>query len=153
LYLFLALLPRSYLVVAGCDATQNDVLVKKYMGRHDIYLHADVHGAASVIIKNDPVATAPADGDNAAAAAEGGSGEDGGDGGFRMVPQMSLEQAACFAVARSVAWTNNSHNEKVYWVRAHQVRLLRLAKHTTIGDIYAFMLEQRFCILTSDSII
>eukprot|EP00922_Rhytidocystis_sp_ex-Travisia-forbesii_P051210 GHVS01076035.1.p1 GENE.GHVS01076035.1~~GHVS01076035.1.p1 ORF type:complete len:634 (-),score=101.54 GHVS01076035.1:224-2125(-) len=42
----------SYLVLAGRDATQNDVLYKRYMQKHDVYVHADTHGAASCIVKN-----------------------------------------------------------------------------------------------------
>jgi predicted ribosome quality control (RQC) complex YloA/Tae2 family protein len=30
----------------------NELLVKKYLLKDDIYLHADFHGAASTIIKN-----------------------------------------------------------------------------------------------------
>jgi predicted ribosome quality control (RQC) complex YloA/Tae2 family protein len=40
------------LVVAGRDKIQNDIIVKHYMQKGDIYFHANVHGAASVLLKN-----------------------------------------------------------------------------------------------------
>ncbi|VDL18044.1 unnamed protein product [Hymenolepis diminuta] len=41
----------NYLVLAGRDAVQNETLIKRYFRQHDIYVHADVHGASSVIVK------------------------------------------------------------------------------------------------------
>ncbi|VDP78746.1 unnamed protein product [Echinostoma caproni] len=46
---------ENYLVVAGRDALQNEALVKRYLGPDDIYVHADLHGASSVIIKARPL--------------------------------------------------------------------------------------------------
>ncbi|MBI5635429.1 DUF814 domain-containing protein [Candidatus Micrarchaeota archaeon] len=40
------------LVIAGKDAKQNDLLFSKYFDDNDLFLHADVHGAAATIIKN-----------------------------------------------------------------------------------------------------
>ena len=43
----------NFLVIAGRDAQQNELLVRKYMDKKcDIYIHASIHGASSVIIKN-----------------------------------------------------------------------------------------------------
>ncbi len=39
------------LVVGGRDAGQNEELVRKYLGGGDTFVHADVHGAAVVIVK------------------------------------------------------------------------------------------------------
>ncbi len=39
------------LILAGRDAHQNDVLVKNYMEEGDLFFHADVQGAAAVILK------------------------------------------------------------------------------------------------------
>ncbi|MDD1691942.1 MAG: NFACT family protein [Methanoregula sp.] len=38
-------------VLGGRDASQNEELVKKYMGGQDLFVHADVHGASVVIVK------------------------------------------------------------------------------------------------------
>ncbi|KAF9325641.1 hypothetical protein BGZ91_002309 [Linnemannia elongata] len=43
---------ENYLVIAGRDAQQNEMIVKRYMKKDDIYVHADIHGAATVLIKN-----------------------------------------------------------------------------------------------------
>lgn len=67
----------GYLVVGGRDAEQNDLLVKRYMKTNDIYVHADLHGAASVIIKNE--FSTP-------------------------VPPKTLNEAGTFAVCYSSAW-------------------------------------------------
>lgn len=41
----------NYLVVAGKDAQQNEQLVKRYLRPGDAYLHAEVHGAATCILR------------------------------------------------------------------------------------------------------
>jgi len=41
------------LVVGGRDADQNEELVKRYMEGGDTFVHADVHGAAVVIVKGE----------------------------------------------------------------------------------------------------
>ncbi|VDM35215.1 unnamed protein product [Hydatigera taeniaeformis] len=41
----------NYLVLAGRDDVQNETLFKRYFRQHDIYVHADIHGASSVIVK------------------------------------------------------------------------------------------------------
>jgi predicted ribosome quality control (RQC) complex YloA/Tae2 family protein len=43
---------ENYLVIAGRDQQQNELIVKRYMKPNDVYVHADIHGASSIIIKN-----------------------------------------------------------------------------------------------------
>ena len=43
---------ENVLVVAGRDAQQNELLVKRHLGKGDVYIHADLRGAASTIVKN-----------------------------------------------------------------------------------------------------
>lgn len=43
---------ENYLVIAGRDQQQNEFIVKRYLKSNDVYVHADVHGASSVVIKN-----------------------------------------------------------------------------------------------------
>ncbi|CAB4063904.1 Nuclear export mediator factor NEMF,Nuclear export mediator factor Nemf [Lepeophtheirus salmonis] len=43
---------ENYLVIAGRDMQQNEFIIKRYMKTNDIYVHADLHGATSVVIKN-----------------------------------------------------------------------------------------------------
>ncbi|EJW04606.1 hypothetical protein EDEG_01190 [Edhazardia aedis USNM 41457] len=40
------------LVIAGRSAQENDLLVKKHLSNDDLFFHADVAGAATVILKN-----------------------------------------------------------------------------------------------------
>lgn len=43
---------ENYLVIGGRDMTQNELIVKRYMRPGDVYVHADIHGASSIVIKN-----------------------------------------------------------------------------------------------------
>ena len=43
---------ENYLVIAGRDQTQNELIVKRYLKNNDVYVHAEIQGASSVIIKN-----------------------------------------------------------------------------------------------------
>ena len=46
-------LPNGVLIVSGSDASTNEKLVKRYLDEEDYFAHADLHGAASVIIKTN----------------------------------------------------------------------------------------------------
>ena len=39
-------------MLAGRDAQQNELLVKRYLKKGDVYVHADLHGAATCVVKN-----------------------------------------------------------------------------------------------------
>ena len=52
---------ENFLVVSGRDAQQNEMVVKKYLKQHNLYVHADLHGASSCVLINhtdDPVPAA-----------------------------------------------------------------------------------------------
>ncbi|XP_011315460.1 nuclear export mediator factor NEMF homolog [Fopius arisanus] len=68
---------ENYLVIGGRDQQQNELIVKRYLRPGDLYVHADLSGASSVVIKNP-------------------SGE--------VVPPKSLAEAGTMAVAYSIAW-------------------------------------------------
>lgn len=97
---------ENYLVVAGRDAQQNDLLVKRYMGPGDVYVHADVEGASSVIVKNR---------------------KRGASMKYFDLPKVTLDQAGLFAMCRSAAWDSKIITS-AWWVRSTQV-----AKTTTSG--------------------
>lgn len=85
---------ENYLVLAGHDAQQNEMLVKRYLRKGDVYVHADIHGAASCIIRNnDP---------------------------SKIIPQLTIEQAGTMCVCRSAAWSSQTITS-AYWVHPHQV--------------------------------
>jgi hypothetical protein len=86
----------GYLVLGGRDAMQNEMLYKKYLRKGDLYVHADMHGAASVIVKNNPkTPDAP-------------------------IPPSTLSQAGSLSVCSSNAWDSKA-GMGAWWVHAEQV--------------------------------
>jgi predicted ribosome quality control (RQC) complex YloA/Tae2 family protein len=83
----------GFLVIGGKDATTNEILVKKYMEKGDIFVHADIHGAPVVLIK-----------------AKG-----------KEVPEKTIQEAFDFAAAYSKAWKHGIFALDVYWVTPEQV--------------------------------
>lgn len=86
----------GYLVLGGRDAMQNEMLYKKYLRKGDVYVHADMHGAASIVVKNNPnTPDAP-------------------------IPPSTLSQAGSFSVCSSSAWDSKA-GMGAWWVNAEQV--------------------------------
>lgn len=81
------------LVVGGRDAGTNELVVKRYLDNQDIYLHSDIHGAPSVVIKK---------------------GED-------EIPKKSIQEAGHMAASFSSAWSKGYGSQDVYWVHPDQV--------------------------------
>jgi len=81
------------LVIGGRDANTNEIVVKKYMDNNDLYLHSDIHGAPSVVIKK-------------------GEGE---------IPESTVYEAAVFAASFSSAWPKGLGSLDVYSVKPEQV--------------------------------
>lgn len=86
---------EGYLVIAGRDATQNEAIYKKYLRKGDVYVHADIHGAATVVVKNR---STEAD----------------------AIAPLSLAEAGQFSLCHSSAW-NSKIVTSAWWVRADQV--------------------------------
>eukprot|EP00656_Telonema_subtile_P058592 TRINITY_DN9969_c0_g1_i3.p1 TRINITY_DN9969_c0_g1~~TRINITY_DN9969_c0_g1_i3.p1 ORF type:complete len:905 (-),score=302.40 TRINITY_DN9969_c0_g1_i3:78-2792(-) len=84
---------EGYLVIAGHDAQQNEMVVKRHLEPSDVYVHGDLHGAASCVIKNP-------------------SGEP--------IPPVTLEQAGQMAICRSAAWSSKVVTS-AWWVYPEQV--------------------------------
>lgn len=84
---------ENFLVIGGRDAQQNELIVKRYMRPTDIYVHAEIQGASSVIVRNPS----------------------GGD-----VPPKTLIEAGTMAISYSVAWDAKVVTN-AYWVRSDQV--------------------------------
>lgn len=85
---------ENYLVIAGKDAQQNEIIVKKYLKNGDVYVHADIHGASSCIVKNVD-ATQP-------------------------VSPVTLHEVGHVAICHSAAWTAKVVTS-AWWVHASQV--------------------------------
>ncbi|CAO1411768.1 unnamed protein product [Diamesa serratosioi] len=84
---------ENFLVIGGRDQQQNELIVKRYLRATDIYVHAEIQGASSVVIKNP------------------GSGE---------VPPKTLLEAGTMAISYSVAWDAKVVTS-AYWVKSDQV--------------------------------
>ena len=84
---------ENYIVLSGRNAQENEILVKKYLKKGDIFVHASVHGAATTIIKNP-------------------SGQP--------VSPISLNEAGMYCICRSSAWEQKLITG-AFWVYHHQV--------------------------------
>lgn len=99
---------ENYLVISGRDAQQNEMLVKRYMSKWDLYIHADLHGASSTIIKNHRP--------------------------DQPVPPLTLNQAGCFTVCHSQAWDSKIVTS-AWWVYPHQVsKTAPTGEYLTVGS-------------------
>jgi predicted ribosome quality control (RQC) complex YloA/Tae2 family protein len=87
--------PTGLVAVGGRNAAQNDAVVKKYLRDGDRYVHAEIHGAPSVVVR-------PAEG----TAAD--------------VPHDDLRAACHFAAVASRAWRQLG-SATAYWVNPSQV--------------------------------
>ncbi|KAL0030916.1 hypothetical protein WJX79_000862 [Trebouxia sp. C0005] len=105
---------ENYLVISGRDAQQNELIVKRYLKKGDLYVHADLHGAASTIIKNHEPEKA--------------------------LPPLSISQAGCACVCRSAAWDAKIVTS-AWWVHHHQVsKTAPTGEYLTVGS---FMIRGR----------
>ncbi len=84
--------PDSFLVIGGKDAKSNDIIVKKHLEAKDLYFHADIVGAPSVVLKNGQHAS-----------------------------EEDIREAAKFAGAFSSAWKNELGAVDVFYVKPEQV--------------------------------
>ncbi|NWY03110.1 NEMF factor, partial [Nothoprocta ornata] len=91
---------ENYLIIAGRDQQQNELIVKRYLRSGnvpflpgDIYVHADLHGATSCVIKNPTGET---------------------------VPPRTLTEAGTMALCYSAAWDARVVTS-AWWVFHHQV--------------------------------
>ena len=85
------------IVIAGKDAKSNEQVVKKYLKEGDRYVHADIHGAPSCIVKS----------------------VDTNDNKI-LISEKTLEEACIFAASYSKAWKQFGEAQ-AYWVLPEQV--------------------------------
>lgn len=86
----------GYLVLGGKDLQQGEILYRRHLKKGDVYCHADLPGAASVVIKNNPnTPDAP-------------------------IPPQTLAQAGNLSVCSSSAWDSKA-GMGAWWVNADQV--------------------------------
>lgn len=92
---------ENYLVIGGRDQQQNELIVKRYLRPNDIYVHADIQGASSIVIRNLHTGGNPTDPQIA-------------------IPPKTLLEAGAMAISYSVAW-DAKVTTSAYWVYADQV--------------------------------
>lgn len=86
---------NGFLVIGGRDASQNEVVVKKYLRDNDIFLHADIHGgSAAVLLTNG-----------------------------KEPSQMDIEDAALIPACYSKAWKTGMGFIEVFWATGSSVSL------------------------------
>ncbi|CAH8464976.1 unnamed protein product [Schistosoma rodhaini] len=103
---------ENYLVVAGHDSQQNEVLVKRYLKPGDIFVHADIHGASTVIIKARYLTSEEVDSPNHQDLLHHHS--------LPLPPPKTLSEAGNMAVVLSSAWQSHVLT-RAWWVHHDQV--------------------------------
>jgi len=84
---------KGLLVIAGKDATTNEIIIKKHTNSKDIVFHADITGSPFGVIKTNN----------------------------QEVSKEDLEETAQFVSSYSRAWKAESGNVEVYWIYPDQV--------------------------------
>ncbi len=84
---------EGLLAIGGLDASTNERIIKRYLDSNDLYFHADIHGAPSVVLKD----------------------------GREIAGEESIRQAAQFAIIYSSAWKAGIGAADAYYVFPDQV--------------------------------
>jgi predicted ribosome quality control (RQC) complex YloA/Tae2 family protein len=84
---------EGFLIVAGKDATTNEILIKKHLESQDIVFHADIVGAPFVVVKTEG----------------------------KPISEQVIHEAAQLAASYSRAWREMFDTLDVYWVPPNQV--------------------------------
>ncbi|MHA1871668.1 MAG: ribosome rescue protein RqcH [Promethearchaeota archaeon] len=84
----------GFLIVGGRDASSNEVIVKKYLDKNDLYFHTEMRGAPSVILKNPEK---------------------------KEIPETTIKEAAIFAASYSNAWREGYGSAEIFYAYPEQV--------------------------------
>lgn len=103
------------LVVAGRDAKSNDLLVARHMELADLFLHADVHGASAVVLKQGQTAT-----------------------------EQSKKEAAQFAACYSSAWKAQHAIADVFSAKPDQVKKYSPGEYVAKGGFMIYGKKEYF---------
>lgn len=110
---------EGYLVLGGRDMRQNETLYAKHLKKGDVYVHADLHAATSVIVKNKTgLLQSP-------------------------IPPSTLTEAGTLAVVTSSAWDSKAVMS-AWWVAADQVsKISAIGEYLPVGE-FAILGQKRF---------
>ena len=85
---------EGFLVISGKTADQNETIVKKYMEKNDVYVHSNIPGSGSCVIKN--INNLPE------------------------IPPRTLIDAGSFVICHTKSWKEGV-SDVAWWVRPDQV--------------------------------
>ena len=127
-----AILSDGRIMVGGRDAKGNDAIVKKHLGSRDLYIHADLHGAPSCVLKvkegmefRGSIAEHIPEGVCSLQISQNMEGPEDA----RELPDSVLKEASQIAVCWSRAWGSGGAAATAFYVRPSQV-----SKKTESGE-------------------
>ncbi len=106
---------QGQVCIAGSDAKQNELLVSKHLEKTDLFFHADVHGAAAVILKEGQSAS-----------------------------EQSKKEAAQFAACFSSAWKARYSVADVFYAKPEQVSKYAQGEYVAKGGFMIYGKKQYF---------
>ena len=110
---------EGYIVLGGRDMHQNDILYTRHLKKGDVYVHADLHGAATVIVKNKTgLSQSP-------------------------IPPTTLAEAGTLAVITSSAWDSKAVMP-AWWVPAEQVSKVSAGGEYLPNGEFAILGQKQF---------
>ena len=85
---------QNKLILIGRDAHMNQILVRNHLKDNDLFFHADIHGAPTIVLKNGQQAS-----------------------------DMEIEETASIAAAHSKAWKEKLGYVNIFYAKPEQVSL------------------------------
>ncbi|MGE0793325.1 MAG: NFACT RNA binding domain-containing protein [Candidatus Woesearchaeota archaeon] len=98
----------GYLIIAGRDATTNEIIIKKHTTSKDIVFHTDMAGSPFAVIKHDSSDVKLID-------------ENLKIPKFDKIPEQTLKETASFVALHAKAWKLGLTEVKVFYVTPEQV--------------------------------
>ncbi|MCD6464012.1 DUF814 domain-containing protein [Candidatus Woesearchaeota archaeon] len=125
------LLPGNVLILAGRDATTNEILIKKYAKPSDTVLHCELRGSAFIVLKQFATMQSLINGELQT---------------LEQLDENVLQLAADFAVTMSKAWKFQLYSYNVAIVKGSQVS--KKARHGEYLTKGAFMITGKIKTIT-----
>jgi predicted ribosome quality control (RQC) complex YloA/Tae2 family protein len=110
---------EGFLIIAGRDATTNEIIIKKHTQSNDIVFHTDMAGSPFVVIKKDRSDVQKLLGDEAIKPIP--KNEELESKGVQDIGIDTINQAASFTAIHSKAWKIGLGSADVFFVKPDQV--------------------------------